>query len=77
MTQELAVIASAGVVMLLLMVVTLRALDGAAGDRRHPPTLVAGPLIARGSLPNPSVTSGTGAETGARCADREARAATA
>jgi hypothetical protein len=51
MAQELAMQASAGeVVLLLLMMVSMyEALVGAAGDRSHQPTLVAGPLTASGS----------------------------
>lgn len=49
MMQELAAQASAGgVVLLLTVVVMLMALEGAAGGRSLPPTLVAGPLFHRG-----------------------------
>jgi hypothetical protein len=49
MTRELALDASAGVVMSLLLVVVSWVSNRAAGDQGRHPTLVAGPLIATGS----------------------------
>jgi hypothetical protein len=55
MTQQLAAQASAGGAMLLLtVVVMLVALEGAAGGRSLPPTLVAGPLFHHGLAAGPS-----------------------
>ncbi|MGH9209471.1 MAG: hypothetical protein ACRD2C_02170 [Acidimicrobiales bacterium] len=72
MAQELAATASAGGVMLLLtMVLAFMALEGAAGDRSHQPTLVAGLLVHRGLV---AIASGRAERDRRRAAVRTRRA---